>query len=113
MEADGSNYVVPELSGRGRPAASKGMVPANWQQFYARPTVLPVGDRGRPMHPRDGLRGLGFVPTAAPGAWKWGRVGINALSVYAGVQALRGKDVHPAITAVCLVGAVLDLIDAI
>jgi len=38
---------------------------------------------------------------------------LNVLSIYAGVQVMRGKKVHDAVTLVCLAGAVLDLVDAI
>lgn len=113
-----SNYVVPELAGpkaapRSMMMAIKQPTPAQqWQRRYARPMVLPEDGPYLP-HARDGLRGLGWAPANAPVTWNLARMGLNALSIYAGVQALRGKKVHDAITFVCLAGAVLDMVDAL
>lgn len=113
-----SNYVVPELAGppAGKVAPVKSMTSAmQWQRRYARPTVLPQGQEPRFIHARDGLRGLGWAPAdeAANRRWRFVRTGFNVLSIYAGVQAVRGKKVPDAITVICLVGAVLDLVDAL
>jgi hypothetical protein len=66
-------------------------------------------------HARDGLRGMGWAPGGedANRRWHLARLGLNALSIYAGVQTMRGKKVHDVITVICLAGAVLDLVDAL
>jgi hypothetical protein len=120
MMDDDNYYVVPELAGppaaapRSMMSAVKRTPAQQWQRRYARPSVLPEDGHYLP-HARDGLRGMGWAPgnDTAFQTWRLLRMGVNALSIYAGVQAVRGKKVHDAITFVCLAGAVLDLVDAL